>query len=133
MNRVEQSYELAYRQQMDSFSEGLWEHLCNVPLLKESVAGKVLSYLLGLACQAQNVHNITLGRMALLNIPRVWLVEHIKAVAEPLVALNEEWEYRRLLELYENLDAGLTTDHLLRGLVSPNPDIQSTAQAYLKR
>jgi hypothetical protein len=64
----------------------------------------VLSYFLELACQAQNMLNIELGRASLVTLPRKWLLEKIEAAAKPLLDTNDEWEYRRLLEVYWKLD-----------------------------
>jgi hypothetical protein len=125
------SYELAYRKQMDSFRKDLWQHLDTVPLLVENLAREVVSYLLELACQAQNERNIVLGRAALQAIPRQWLLLRIEAAAEPLLSLDDDWEYRRLLEVYESIDAGLTAALTSRGLASSNPEIREAAQDFL--
>lgn len=129
---VVDSYEQLYRRRMDSFQTGLWQHLDTVPLLAESLAMEILGYLLELACQATHIENIMLGRTALLAIPRHWLLTHVEAAAEPLLLLNDDWGYRRLLEVYHSLDAGLTAKLVSRGLVSDNLDIREAAQDFLE-
>jgi len=126
------SYGTSYKRWMNAFQEGLWEHLEAVPTLEPQTRDAVMGYLLELACQCQNITNISLGRMALLALPRDWLVQHIKRYAEPLLELEDEWEYRRLLEVYQQLDDDLVHRLALRGLTSPDGDIQETAHEWLE-
>jgi hypothetical protein len=129
MNRLH-PYDERYRQRMDAFQAGLWAYLDTVPVLESDIRDEVVQYLLELACRAQNIRNITLGRTALLALPRVWLLAHIEHYAEPLLQLKEEWEYRRLAELYEQMDDDLVRRLVIRGLASPNEGIQEAAQEY---
>ncbi len=121
-----------YKQQMDSFQPGLWQHLEAVPTLEPPTREAVMRYLLELACQAQNINNILLGRMTLLALPRDWLAQHIERYAEPLMEREDEWEYRRLAEIYEQLDFYLLLRHIERGQASPNSNIQEAAQDFLE-
>lgn len=121
-------YEESYRRQMDAFQEGLWAHLDAVPSLQPVTRDAVLSYLLELACQAQNVQNITLGRKAILSLPREWLLCYIERYAEPLLQLEDEWEYRRLGEIYEQLEHDLARRLALRGLASRDGGIREAAR-----
>ena len=66
-------------------------------------------------------------------MPRAWAVEHIEWVAEPLVQLNDDWEYRRLLELHEGLDGGLLLRLAKRGLQNSNVDIRDAASDFIER
>lgn len=52
--------------------------------------------------------------------PREWEVQNIERYAQPLVELEDEWEYRRLLEVYQRLDDALVHRLALRGLTSPD-------------
>jgi hypothetical protein len=116
---------------MDSYHKDLWAHPDQVPNLDPHKARDVLSCLLDFACRAQHVRNIQLGREVLLAIPRDWLLAHIEAAAQPLMETNEDWEYKRLLELYERLDAALARGLAERGLSSPNQDIREAGQGFL--
>jgi len=90
------------------------------------------AYLLELACQSQNIKNIQVGRIAILSLSREWAVREIEIFAEPLIRLEDEWEYRHLGELYEKLDVGLLRRLVARGLVSRNPAIRETAHELLE-
>jgi hypothetical protein len=96
-----------YKHELDGVQENLWMHLETVPQLEEKEQQFVLSYFLELACQAQNILNIELGRASLVALPRNWLLEKIEEASKPLLDENDEWEYRRLLEVYWKLGEGL--------------------------
>ena len=86
---------------------------------------------LELACQAQRIDNIEAGRQGILSLSRPWVLKHIEQVAEPLVQLNEEWEYRRLLEVYMSLDPNLVQQLVERALKNENREIQEVGQDFL--
>lgn len=122
------TYGTSYRRRMDTFRDGLWKRLDTVPTLDPQTRDAVLQYLLELACQSQNIANISLGRMALLTLPRHWVLGTIERTAEALLDLEDEWEYRRLLELYQLLDRTLVHHLVALGLTSPNRAVRETAQ-----
>jgi hypothetical protein len=117
---------------MDTFQKDLWAHLELVPSLPVMTGRAVLAYLLELACQSQNALTIELGRKVLMALPRIWLLEHIEIAAEPLVQLNDEWEYRRLLELYSLLDTMLVRQLALRGINNPDTGIKEASRSFLE-
>jgi hypothetical protein len=94
---------------------------------------RVLSQLLELACRAQHVGNIELARRYLVSIPREWLLDQIEPLAEELITSGGEWEYRRLLELYERLDDDLLRRLVARGLLSDNEEIKEAAEDFGQR
>jgi len=78
---------------------------------------------------AQSIRAITRGRTEILSLPRSQVLEHIESVAAATLPF-EEWEYRRLLELYEQLDAGLVQRLVSRGLASTDADIREAAEDF---
>jgi hypothetical protein len=122
-----------YKQQLDSIHKNLWMHLDLVPQLSYQVQQSVLSYFLELACQAQNSLNINLGRASLMALPKDWLLENIESASKPMMQTNDEWEYRRLLEIYWKLDRGLAHKLVLWGLKSMNSEIEITAKECLEK
>jgi len=44
-------------------------------------------------------HLHTIGRYGILALPNDWVLQHIEALAEPLLQLEDAWENRRLLEV----------------------------------
>ena len=127
------SYGISHRTKLDSFHLGLSDNMAMITSLEKGKATAVLAYLLELACQAQSIYNIGLGRNSLMAIPRDWLLERIEQVAEPLIQRDQEYEFRRLLELYELLDAGLLRRVAERGRLSHNREIREAAEDFLEK
>ena len=82
------------------------------------------------ACRAQSMSAITRGRTEILSLPRARVLEVIESVAVETLPLSEEWEYRRLLELYRELDAGLLRRLVASGLASADADIREAAEDF---
>ena len=126
-------YVKRYKQELNSIHKNLWMNLDLVPQLSHQVQQLVLSYFLELACQAQNSLNINLGRASLMTLPKDWLLENIESASQPMMNTNDEWEYRRLLEIYWKLDRGLADKLVIWGLKSMNPEIEITAKECLEK
>jgi len=126
-------YVSEYRQKMNDFRDQLWNQLYIIPTLDLNLQRVVLFYLIELACQSQNDINIQIGREALLSLPRQWLLSHIEGVVELINKSEDEWEYRRLLELYWLLDKKLVKRFALQGLKSENPDVVEAAEEFINK
>ena len=85
---------------------------------------------LGRACQAQNTAVITQGRREILALPRDAVLQSIERVAADSLPLDDEWEFRRLLEVYEQLDRGLLRRLVEVGLASSNAAINDAAEDF---
>ena len=124
------------RERMNSLAAGLAEHPERATDLDPAAAAHLIRYLLSAACEAQNSLNIELGRAGLVALPREWLLARIEPHLEPLFAADDDWEYRRMVEVAHLLDPGLTRKLIDRGLESANPDIRKAAEdwaEYLRR
>jgi len=83
------------------------------------------------ACQPTYVPFIVEGRAEVLGMPRAWLLENIEWIADDALHLADYWEYRRLLELYEVLDArGPINSLIARGLLSTDEDVREAAEDW---
>jgi hypothetical protein len=116
---------------MESYSKGLGEQPAELVNLDPETSNGALAYLLELACRAQNVRNIDLGRRALLSLPHDWLLARIEGVASSTLDLEDEWEYRRALELYWLIDEPLARRCAARGLASQNAEVREAARDLL--
>jgi hypothetical protein len=85
------------------------------------------------ACQAQNVSVITQGRREILAMQREAVVQSIESVAAGTLQLDDEWTFRRLLELYEQLDRGLLRRLIEVGLASSNGEVREAAEDFRLR
>ncbi len=117
--------------ELNNYQVGLWDNLDLVPELPLEQGRAILSGFLEQACQCQNIHNIEIGRYGIWSIPKEWILEHIEELAELLLKTEDEYEYRRLFEVYEKLDKGLVHKLALRALESPNSDIRETGKDFL--
>ena len=88
---------------------------------------------LGLACQAQNTAIIIHGRHKILALPRDAVLQSIERIAADSLPLNDEWEFRRLLEVYEQLDPELLQRLVETGLASSNAEIKEAADDFRKQ
>ncbi len=122
-----------YRKRLGYYHTGLAEDLNLIIGLDTSTQNSILKYLLELACESQNIRNISLGRQALWSIERKWLISRIEDAAEPLIQLGNEWEYRRLIELYWHIDALLVSRLAQRGQNHKNQEIHFTALECIEK
>jgi hypothetical protein len=75
--------------------------------------------------------DVQLARTAILNLPREWVLERIEAVAEPLLQRGDYEEYQRLLELYRDLDPGVTRRLAERAAAHADPDVREAGEDFL--
>lgn len=75
--------------------------------------------------------DLLLTRQVLLTLPREWLAEHVEASAEPVLRQGGGEEYRRLLELYYEIDQDLTRRLAERALKSRNRDVRAAGKDFL--
>jgi hypothetical protein len=120
-------------QWLNAYEENLWFNLERVPQLGPEVGKAVLSGFLEQACQAQHIGNIEIGRYGIQAIPREWVLQHIEDLAESLLQTEDEWEYRRLLEVYYSLDKTLARKLALRAISNLNPDIKEAGKDFLEQ
>jgi hypothetical protein len=90
-----------------------------------------LIYNLGQACQRSSPSANRAGWRGILDLPRDWALRHLEPFAERELDLEDEWEYRRLLEVCALLDRGLLERFIRRGLTSANPEVREAAAGYL--
>jgi hypothetical protein len=117
-----------FKNHLESFQHDLWRQLEATPILDPSVSVEVVSYLLELACKSENILNIDLGRAGLMALPKTWLLEHVQTIAQSRLDLQDDWEYRRLLEVAWKLDRGLVEMLTEQGLSSSNVDVREAAK-----
>jgi hypothetical protein len=70
-------------------------------------------------------------RETIKSIPQKWVVNHIEKVAEPILVKGTYEEYRRLLELYFEIDKELTKRLAQRAIQSADLDIREAGEDFL--
>lgn len=116
-----------FKRAFDSIEPNLCENFELTPNLEPEKGYLVISYLLEFACQCQNMLNIELGRAGLLSLPQHWLLQNIKEVIQRVLNLDDEWEYRRLLEVLWKIDKELVREFTVYGLNSHNVEVIEAA------
>ena len=76
-----------------------------------------------LACDASSMPAIQRGRDAVATLPRGYVIEHIESIAADSLDLDDEWHYRRYVELCEQIDGELFQRALEQGQQSSNPEV----------
>ncbi len=69
------------------------------------------------------------------SLPRDWVLAHIEAVAEPFLSSDDPYiwdDYRRLLELYNELDRELTLRLAHRAVAHADPDVREAGEDFLE-
>jgi hypothetical protein len=84
--------------------------------------------LLDLASVSQS--DIELCRKAILSLPKNWLLANIEKSAELLLQNGTDEEYRRLLELYLDIDRELVKRLAQRAVEHDDPDIREVGEDF---
>lgn len=127
---------------MNFYEEMLIDELCEISGFKYEdiskiekypleISHKVLSVLIQTACESQNDVSIILGRTKISEIDKSWLLNHLVEVATTCLNLDDDWEYRRLLELVAEAVPELKQEVIEIGLNSTNDDIKEAANDFL--
>lgn len=75
--------------------------------------------------------DIELARKVILSLPKTWLLANIENTADPLLKDGTDEEYKRLLELYIQIDEELTQKLAKQALKHPDIDIQEVGEDFL--
>ena len=100
--------------------------------LDKKTTDDIVGCLLSFACQSQNDSPITLGRKYLTMLPEEWVIERIINVSPVVLELNDDWEYRRLMELSEIISKDLLRWAHDQGRESDNPDVIEAYNDYIE-
>lgn len=80
--------------------------------------------------------DIELCRQAILGLPKSWLIENIETSTAQILENGTDEEYRRLLELYIEIDLGLAGRLAKQALQHQDPDVCEVGEDfdnYIKR
>ncbi len=85
------------------------------------------------ACQPQTASKIVARRNQVLAMPQDWVLVHFEQVVTESLNLADYWEYRRMLELANLLDASMVQRLIPLGLGSGDPDVREAAEDFQVR
>lgn len=130
MNYVNHPYDIRFRADLNEIRPGLADDLSSAEQLQEGDADRLITLVLERACQCQNARNILLGREAIVELPRGWLLERFDQVARQQLNLDsDDWEYVSL-EVSEMLDPALLARWIQHGLTSQDAGIKEAADDW---
>lgn len=72
-------------------------------------------------------------RNAIRSLPRAWVLDRIESAAEPILTRGSDDEYRRLLELYTQLDHHAAEKLARRAIAHHDSDIREAGEDFLKQ
>lgn len=105
-----------------------------LPYLKVEDLKQLFNELIFLASFAHGA--IQAIRDVILSLPREWVLAHIEEAAGPLLQdesdINIDDTYRRLLELYSQIDQNLTLRLARRAAAHSDPDTREAGEEFLR-
>ncbi len=101
----------------------IWFKIKEIMDLPETTVDAVVCELLGYACSSTNIMPITIGRECLQAFPSEFITEKIRKLALSAIDINDDWDYRRLLEVAELISEDLLIWALSLGEDSDDYDI----------
>jgi hypothetical protein len=116
--------------EIDAILPGISGRLSQIGGIPPEIARKILGVMLSSACDATNIGVIVAGRSIIAQLPHAWLKAHLIEVARTTLNLNEEFEFRRLLELLREVQPTLMADVIRDGLGSPDADVRKAAEFH---
>ncbi|MEK4526151.1 hypothetical protein CXK86_03610 [Paenibacillus sp. BGI2013] len=125
--------ELKIDYEINQISPNISTRLEDIELIPTGLGIKILTILIEWACQPQNTHPIEIARKKIKTIPSDWLIEHLPNVAKTAICLDDEWEYRRLLELLSEAIPKLLDWGIVLGINSKNEGIKEEANDYKEK
>ena len=99
--------------------------------LKAVEALQLLPEILYAYCYLTSDGDLQQPRDLVLSLPREAVLAKIEEAAEPLLVSSTENEYRRLLELYKQLDVALTQRLAKQALQSGDAEVKEAGEDYL--
>jgi len=108
-------YELNIRKALDKILPGAYDNIEKIGGFPTEIRKNILEILIKYACESQNVTAIMLARDRIKKIPSSCLSCIFLEALDAVIDFQDEWEYRRLLELVKEAVPDLLTLFIDRG------------------
>lgn len=126
MNR----YEERLMRELQSIHWHKYEEIKYLDKYPYVISRKVLRILIESACQPQNYGYIELGRKKISEISVEWLKENLLEVAKSCIDFDDEWEYRRMMELVNEVVPELKNELFKLGENSENDEVREVVEDF---
>ena len=107
--------------------------ISEIMALSEKTAAEVVGELVSWACDPTNIMPITIARNCLEQFPVDWVSPKIKQTVFRFIDINDDWDYRRLLELCELISLDLLKWAIELNERSTDPDITEAVDDFNER
>lgn len=114
---------------LNAVSDGIADRLETLQAVTDDSA-KVMRTLLEFACKSQNIGSLTATREFILRVPSSVRSDLIQAAASSSVNLDDEWEFRRFIELLRIAQPELVSHYLERGTKSIDDGVRQAAEDF---
>ena len=129
-----QSYEKAIADSLNNTAnKEVYFSISEIMALSEKTAAEVIGKLIFWACNPTNIMPITIARNCLEQFPVDWVSPKIKQTVFRYIDINDDWDYRRLLELCELFSLDLLEWAIELNEKSTNPDIVEAVNDFKER
>ena len=129
-----QSYEKAIADSLNNAAnKEVYFSISEIMALSEKTAAEVIGKLIFWACNPTNIMPITIARNCLEQFPVDWVSPKIKQTVFRYIDINDDWDYRRLLELCELISLDLLEWAIELNEKSTNPDIVEAVNVFKER
>lgn len=118
---------------LELIQKGYKNRALTMDVLEYLVPEELQDLLPFLLSHARSVHPyLRRVRQLILTIPKDWLTDNIEKAAEPLLTTGDDEEYRRLLELYIQIDDELAIKLAKRAQASTDPNIRDVGEEFME-
>ena len=131
MNSTKSHFHVQIENQLDRIVPEISSNLGTIPMLQKDKGQAVVSVLVGYACQGQNEAPIMTARNLIKQIPADWLEKDLSLAISNCLRLDDESEYRRLLELLKELSPTLLRLYVDTGRKSGNAEVREAALDFV--
>ncbi|MBS0630962.1 MAG: hypothetical protein JSS11_03545 [Verrucomicrobia bacterium] len=125
-------FEARVAERIDAIWPDISRALDQLPKIDQIIAHRILGELIEYACQTTHTGVIVAARRSVASIPPDWLQANFSPVANERINFEDEWEYRRLLELIEEVSPAFLEQFVVRGLAASNWEVREAAEDYKK-
>lgn len=126
------SYEIWLIKELQNINNFPYKDIVILDTYSLEVSKQVLKILIENSCLGQNYGPIELGRKKINEINKEWLKNNFVEVASECINYDDEWEYRRLLELVVYAIPELKQEILKFGEQSENEEIREVVEDFKK-
>ena len=129
-NSINSLCELKLKNEINKILPNAYNYIEDISSLPAEIASKIFLILIEYACLSQNIDLIISARYNISKIPSDWIVKQLPKVSKKIICFDDEWEYRRLLELISEISLELLKWAIAEGYNSQNEEVKEAAEDF---